>query len=140
MKLAKRFTGRTEIAAFNNSYHGSTQGSLSIMGSEYWRNAFRPLLPGILHLTFNSFESLEYITEKTACVIAETVQAEAGVIVPGKKWMQALRKKCDDTGPCWYSMKFNAALAEMERCGLLSNLILSRNICFLEKRLVAECH
>ena len=98
MKLAKRFTGRTQIAAFNNSYHGSTQGSLSIIGSEYWRNAFRPLLPGILHLTFNSLESLEYITEKTACVVAETIQAEAGVIVPGKRWMQALRKKCDDTG------------------------------------------
>ncbi|MEP6948580.1 MAG: aspartate aminotransferase family protein [Ginsengibacter sp.] len=98
MKLAKRFTGRTQIAAFNDSYHGSTQGSLSIMGSEYWRNAFRPLLPGILHLDFNSFASLEYITPKTACVVAETIQAEAGVIVPAKSWMQALRKKCDDTG------------------------------------------
>ena len=98
MKLAKRFTGRTQIAAFNNSYHGSTQGALSIMGSEYWRNAFRPLLPDIWHLTFNSFESLENITEKTACVVAETIQAEAGVIVPEKEWMQVLRKKCDYTG------------------------------------------
>ncbi len=98
MKLAKRYTGRTQIAAFNNSYHGSTQGSLSIMGSEYWRNAFRPLLPGISHLTFNSFESLESITKQTACVIAETIQAEAGVIVPEKSWIQALRRKCDDTG------------------------------------------
>ena len=98
MKLAKRFTGRTQIAAFNNSYHGSTQGSLSIIGSEYWRNAFRPLLPDILHLTFNSYESIEQITELTACVITETIQAEAGVIVPDKKWVQALRKKCDDTG------------------------------------------
>ena len=62
MKLAKRYTGRTQIAAFNNSYHGSTQGSLSIMGSEYWRNAFRPLLPDILHLAFNSYESIEQIT------------------------------------------------------------------------------
>jgi acetylornithine/N-succinyldiaminopimelate aminotransferase len=98
MKLAKRYTGRTQIAAFNNSYHGSTQGSLSIIGSEYWRNAFRPLLPDVLHLTFNSFKSLESITEKTACVVAETIQAEAGVLVPEKKWVQALRKKCDDTG------------------------------------------
>lgn len=98
MKLAKRYSGRTQIAAFNNSYHGSTQGSLSIMGSEYWRNAFRPLLPDILHLDFNSSKSLEQITELTACVIAETIQAEAGVIVPDKKWIQALRKKCDDTG------------------------------------------
>ena len=98
MKLAKRYTGRTQIAAFNNSYHGSTQGSLSIIGSEYWRNAFRPLLPDVLHLTFNSFESLESITEKTACVVAETIQAEAGVIVPDKRWIQALGKRCDDTG------------------------------------------
>lgn len=98
MKLAKRYTGRTQIAAFNNSYHGSTQGSLSIIGSEYWRNAFRPLLPDILHLAFNSYKSLEEITELTACVIAETIQAEAGVIVPDKKWIQALRKKCNDTG------------------------------------------
>jgi acetylornithine/N-succinyldiaminopimelate aminotransferase len=97
MKLAKRYSGRTQIAAFNNSYHGSTQGSLSIMGSEYWRNAFRPLLPDVLHLTFNSYESLEQITELTACVVAETIQAEAGVIVPDKQWILALRKKCDDT-------------------------------------------
>jgi len=98
MKLAKRFTGRTGIAAFNNSYHGSTQGSLSIMGSEYWRNAFRPLLPGVSHLPFNSYEGLGQVTEQTACVIAETIQAEAGVIVPDKSWMQALRKKCNETG------------------------------------------
>jgi acetylornithine/N-succinyldiaminopimelate aminotransferase len=98
MKLAKRYTGRTQIAAFNNSYHGSTQGSLSIIGSEYWRNAFRPLLPDVLHLSYNSFESLESITDATACVVAETIQAEAGVVVPDKNWMKALRKKCDDTG------------------------------------------
>lgn len=98
MKLAKRVTGRTQIIAFNNSYHGSTQGALSVMGDEYWRNAFRPLLPGISHLVFNSFESLEEITNETACVIAETVQAEAGIIVPSSEWMQALRKKCSETG------------------------------------------
>jgi acetylornithine/N-succinyldiaminopimelate aminotransferase len=98
MKLAKRFTGRTQIAAFKNSYHGSTQGSLSIIGDEYWRNAFRPLLPDILHLEYNSSDALKLITQNTACVIAETVQAEAGVIVPNKKWLQALRKKCTDTG------------------------------------------
>ncbi len=98
MKLAKRFTGRTQIAAFKNSYHGSTQGSLSIIGDEYWRNAFRPLLPDILHFNFNSFEDIELITNQTACVIAETIQAEAGVIVPEKKWLQALRKTCTDTG------------------------------------------
>jgi acetylornithine/succinyldiaminopimelate/putrescine aminotransferase len=103
MKLAKRVTNRTQIIAFNNSYHGSTQGALSVIGDEYWRNAYRPLLPDVLHLEYNpiaigSFESLPEITERTACVIAETVQAEAGIIVPSKEWMQALRKKCDETG------------------------------------------
>ena len=98
MKVAKRFTGRTQIIAFKNSYHGSTQGSLSIMGDEYWRNAFRPLLPDVLHLEFNSFEDLEFITEKTTCVIAETIQAEAGVFVPENNWLKALQKKCNETG------------------------------------------
>ena len=98
MKLAKRTSNRTQIIAFNKSYHGSTQGALSIMGDEYWRNAYRPLLPDILHLEYNSFDSLNDITEQTACVIAETVQAEAGIIVPSPEWMTALRKKCTDTG------------------------------------------
>lgn len=98
MKLAKRYTNRTQIIAFKNSYHGSTQGALSIMGDEYWRNAYRPLLPDVLHLDYNVFDDLTFITENTACVIAETAQAEAGVIVPDKKWMQALRKKCTETG------------------------------------------
>lgn len=98
MKLAKRFSGRTGIIGFNNSYHGSTQGSLSIMGDEYWRNAFRPLLPDVLHLLYNSFPALDLITDKTACVIAETIQAEAGVIAPSKEWMIALRNKCNETG------------------------------------------
>src|SRR5579864_1827504 len=97
MKLAKRVTGRTEIVAFDHSYHGSTQGSLSLMGDEYWRNAFRPLLPGIAHLKYNHLTDLDRITEKTACVVAETVQAENGVIKPSKEWMLALRKKCDET-------------------------------------------
>src|SRR6185436_5774896 len=98
MKLAKRTTNRTQIIGFKNSYHGSTQGALSVIGDEYWRNAFRPLLPDVLHLEYNSFESLKSITEQTACVIAEPVQAEAGIIVPSKEWMQALRKRCDETG------------------------------------------
>lgn len=98
MKLAKRYTGRTEIVAFNQSYHGSTQGALSIIGDEYWRNAYRPLLPGIIHAEYNHVESLEWISDKTACVIAETVQAERGIYAPTKEWMQALRKKCTETG------------------------------------------
>ena len=98
MKLSKRFTGRTQIISFKNSYHGSTQGALSIMGDEYWRNAFRPLLPGILQLQYNSFEDLENISTQTACVIAETVQAEAGVLVPQNGWLTALRSRCNETG------------------------------------------
>ncbi len=98
MKLSKRFTGRTQIISFKNSYHGSTQGALSIMGDEYWRNAFRPLLPDTMQLNYNSFEDLQHITEKTACVVAETVQAEAGVLVPQNNWLTALRTRCTQTG------------------------------------------
>ncbi len=98
MKLSKRFTGRTQVISFKNSYHGSTQGALSIIGDEYWRNAFRPLLPDTMQLNYNSFEDLQNVTERTACVIAETVQAEAGVLVPQNNWLTALRKRCDRTG------------------------------------------
>ncbi len=98
MKLAKRHTGRTEIIAFQNSYHGSTQGSLSIIGDEYWRNAYRPLLPDVQHLQHNDMNMLENITTRTACVIAETVQAEAGVLPPSVEWMKALRARCTETG------------------------------------------
>jgi acetylornithine/succinyldiaminopimelate/putrescine aminotransferase len=98
MKLAKRFTGRTEIIAFQKDYHGSTQGALSIIGNEYWRNAFRPLLPGIRHLCYNRPDELDHISTRTACVIAETIQGEAGIIAPEKEWMQALEKRCRETG------------------------------------------
>jgi acetylornithine/succinyldiaminopimelate/putrescine aminotransferase len=98
MKLAKRVTGRTEIVAFADSYHGSTQGALSVMGDEYWRNAFRPLLPGISHEQYGEMNALNRITTQTAMVIAETIQAEKGVNVPTKEWLQALRKRCDETG------------------------------------------
>jgi acetylornithine/succinyldiaminopimelate/putrescine aminotransferase len=98
MKLAKRVTGRTEIVAFNQSYHGSTQGALSIIGDEYWRNAFRPLLPGIRHVDHNTAAALDAITDQTACVIAETIQAERGVYAPDKEWLGLLRQRCNETG------------------------------------------
>lgn len=98
MKLAKRATGRTEIIAFQNSYHGSTQGALSIIGDEYWRNAYRPLLPDVQHLNYNSFEELQRITARTACVIAETVQAEAGILPPQNGWLSALQEQCKNVG------------------------------------------
>jgi acetylornithine/succinyldiaminopimelate/putrescine aminotransferase len=96
MKLAKRVTNRSKIISFNKSYHGSTQGALSVMGDEYWRNAFRPLLPDIFHVDFGTEEAIELIDKNTACVIVEVVQAEAGIIAPAKKWLQQLRKKCDE--------------------------------------------
>ncbi|MFZ1527137.1 MAG: aspartate aminotransferase family protein [Ferruginibacter sp.] len=98
MKLAKRHTGRVQIVSFKNSYHGSTQGALSVMGCEYWQQAFRPLLPGIIQLRYNNFDDLQNITEETACVIAETIQAEAGVQVPLNGWLKALRERCTHTG------------------------------------------
>ena len=98
MKLAKRLTRRTKIVAFKDSYHGSTQGALSVMDNENWRNAFRPLLPGVVHLDHNSSDQLSAIDHNTACVIAEPVQAERGVKKPSVEWMKQLRRRCDETG------------------------------------------
>ena len=98
MKLAKRFTNRSQIISFKNSYHGSTQGALSVMGSEYWQQAFRPLSPDVLQLRYNNFEDLKNITHRTACVIAETIQAEAGILKPQHGWLKSLRQRCNCTG------------------------------------------
>jgi acetylornithine/N-succinyldiaminopimelate aminotransferase len=95
MKLAKRVTNRSKIICFNNSYHGSTQGALSIMGDEYWRNSFRPLLPHIHHYNYGSQEAIDAIDSTTACVILEPVQAEAGVVQPKIEWLQVIRAKCN---------------------------------------------
>ncbi|MBS1580257.1 MAG: aspartate aminotransferase family protein [Bacteroidetes bacterium] len=96
IKLAKRFSNRSKIIAFNNSYHGSTQGALSVMGSEYWRNAYRPLLPNVYHFNFNSEDAINAIDENTACVILEIVQAEAGIIQPNINWIKQIQKKCNE--------------------------------------------
>lgn len=98
LKLAKRFTGRRQIVAFKNSYHGSTQGALSVMGNEEFKQAYRPLLPGVSFARFNSLDDLDLITTATACAIIEPVQGEAGVRVPDKAFMQALRKRCTELG------------------------------------------
>jgi acetylornithine/succinyldiaminopimelate/putrescine aminotransferase len=98
LKLARRATGRTDIISCRNAYHGHTLGALSVMGDEYWRNAFRPLLPGVWHNTFNSPELIEAINGHTACVIIETIQGEAGVIAPDPEWLLALRARCTQTG------------------------------------------
>lgn len=130
MKLAKRFTGRTNMISFKNSYHGSTQGALSVMGSEYWQQAFRPLLPGIRQGMYNDPSVLDWIDNNTACVIAETIQAEAGVNLPTIEWMQALRKRCSETGTllildeiqCGFGR--NGTLWAFEQFGIVPDILL----------------
>ncbi len=130
MKLAKRYTGRTQIISFKDSYHGSTQGALSIMGSEYWQQAFRPLLPDVMQLRYNNFDDLKNITERTACVFAETIQAEAGVVAPANGWLAALRQRCSDMGSllvldeiqCGFGR--NGSLWAFEQFGVVPDILL----------------
>lgn len=98
LKLAKRTTGRTEIISFQNAYHGSGQGALSIMGDEYFKNAFRPLVPGNKTIRYNNTEDLEKIGCRTAAVVVEPVQGEGGYIPADKKWLTLLRSKCSEMG------------------------------------------
>lgn len=98
LKLAKRVTGRTELVSFRGSYHGSTHGSMSVSGNEVKKQAFRPLLPDVRFLHHNSISDLEQITTKTACVIIETIQGDAGVRIPTPEFLQLLRKRCTEVG------------------------------------------
>ncbi len=98
LKLARKFTGRSRIISFMNSYHGSTLGAMSINGSELFKNKFRPLLPDVYFMKFNDVSSLEMIDEQVACVVVEPVQAEAGVIWPENDFLRLLRDKCTGTG------------------------------------------
>ena len=101
LKLAKRYTGRTEMISMRRAYHGSTHGAMSMMGfpeGEEWKSAFRPLLPDCKALEFNNFSDLEQITERTALVLCEPVQGEAGVRLPDEGYLQALRKRCTEVG------------------------------------------
>lgn len=98
MKIAKKFTGRRQIIAARNAYHGSTQGALSLIGNPAYQEAYAPLLPEIDFIEFNNIPSLDLISEQTAAVIVEAIQGEAGVQVPTVEFMQALRRKCDETG------------------------------------------
>ena len=97
LKLVKRYTGKTEIIAFKNGYHGGTHGALSLLGNEKLKYAFRPLLPNIQFLDFNNIEQLSKINKKTACVFIEPIQAEAGIILPEKDFLKKLRIRCDET-------------------------------------------
>lgn len=99
LKLSKRVTGRTEIICFTNSYHGSTQGSLSVMGNEEFKQAFRPLLPDVRILNYNSIEEIQvHVTERTAAVILEPIQSETGYTVATPEFLKSLRAKCTETG------------------------------------------
>ena len=98
LKLAKRFTGRTQMIYYKNAYHGSTHGALSMMGGEEYRRAYRPLLPDTLQIRFNELADLDRITSHTACVLIEPVQGEGGVFLATKEYLTALRHRCDQTG------------------------------------------
>jgi acetylornithine/succinyldiaminopimelate/putrescine aminotransferase len=98
LKLAKRATGRSEIIAAHHAYHGNTMGSMSVMGFEERKQAFRPLIPDVRFITFNNDADLKHITNKTACVILETIQGGAGFIVPKNNYLESIRKRCDDVG------------------------------------------
>jgi acetylornithine/N-succinyldiaminopimelate aminotransferase len=98
MKLAKRYTNRSQIIAFDQSYHGSTHGALSVMGNEDYKQAYRPLLPDIHFIKLNHLDDLASITKQTAAVILEVIQGEAGVKVPDLEYIKALREKCNQTG------------------------------------------
>ncbi|SDS41875.1 Acetylornithine/succinyldiaminopimelate/putrescine aminotransferase [Mucilaginibacter mallensis] len=130
LKLAKRFTGRANIIACHNSYHGSTHGALSVMGNEEFKQAYRPLLPGVRFINFNNTDDLSLIDEQTACVIIETVQGEAGIRVPDIAYMQALRKRCNETGTLLILDEIQAAfgrtgkLFAFEHFGIVPDILL----------------
>ena len=135
LKLAKRFTGRQQIIAFHNSYHGSTHGALSVMGNEEFKQAYRPLLPGVGFIGLNNFDDLNLITDQTACVILETVQGEAGVLVPDKAYMQALRKRCTDQGVLLILDEIQAAFGRTGRLFAFEHFDIIPDILLLAKAL-----
>ena len=130
LKLAKRFTGRQRVVAFHNSYHGSTHGALSVMGNEEFKQAYRPLLPGVNFIRFNNIDDLSTITRETACVIVETIQGEAGIRVPDVSYMQALRARCTETGTLLVLDEIQAAfgrtgkLFAFEHFGIVPDILL----------------
>ena len=98
LKLAKKYTGRSKLVAFEHSYHGDTHGSLSVTGRKVYQDPFRPLLPNVEFLPFDDIDALAAIDDETACVITEPIQGEGGIHVPSDDWMHALRQRCTETG------------------------------------------
>ncbi len=122
LKLAKRFTGRRELVSFRNAYHGSTHGALSVMGGEELKSAFRPLLPCTEQIGYDDFGDLSRITERTAAVIVEPVQGEAGVRLPSKCYLSALRERCTRMGAL---LIFDEIQTGFGRCGTMFAMELS---------------
>ena len=116
LKLAKRYSGRREIISFRGAYHGSTHGALSVSGNETKKRAFRPLLPEVRFLNFNKIGELSAISKKTACVIVETIQGDAGIRIPDQNYLQALRARCSEMGAL---LIFDEIQAGMGRTGKL---------------------
>jgi len=135
LKLAKRYTGRHQIIACKNSYHGSTHGALSVMGNEEFKQAYRPLLPGVNFINFNSITDLDTITNKTACVIIETVQGEAGIRVPDAAYMQALRNRCNETGTLLILDEIQAAFGRTGKLFAFQHFGIEPDILLLAKAL-----
>jgi acetylornithine/N-succinyldiaminopimelate aminotransferase len=135
LKLAKRHTGRSSIIACYNSYHGSTHGALSVMGNEEYKQAYRPLLPGINFIRFNHIDDLELVTEETACVVIETVQGEAGIRVPDIAYMQALRKRCAQTGTLLILDEIQAAFGRTGKLFAFKHFDIEPDILVLAKAL-----
>ncbi|MFA6084936.1 aspartate aminotransferase family protein [Mucilaginibacter sp.] len=135
LKLAKRFTGRQQIVAFHNSYHGSTHGALSVMGNEDFKQAYRPLLPGVNFISLNNYDDLQLITDKTACVIIETVQGEAGIRVPDVAYMQALRNRCTETGTLLILDEIQAAFGRTGKLFAFEHFDIVPDILLLAKAL-----
>lgn len=135
LKLAKRYTGRLRAVAFNNSYHGSSHGALSLMGNEEFKRAYRPLLPGIDFIRLNHLEDLERIDTETACVILETIQGEAGIRVPDTAFMLALRRRCDDTGALLILDEIQAACGRTGRLFAFEHYGIEPDILLLAKAL-----
>ncbi len=116
LKLAKRYTGRFRTIAFQNAYHGSTAGALSVMGNESFRNSFRPLVPGTDILAFNDFSSLDRIDRNTACVIVEPIQGEGGIILPEDGFLEEIRERCVRSGVL---LIFDEIQTGLGRCGTM---------------------
>jgi acetylornithine/succinyldiaminopimelate/putrescine aminotransferase len=135
LKLAKRYTGRHQVIACLNSYHGSTQGALSVMGNEEFKQAYRPLLPGVSFILFNEPADLKLINEETACIVIETVQGEAGIRVPDKAYMQALRKRCTETGTLLILDEIQAACGRTGKLFAFEHFDIEPDILLLAKAL-----